>query len=186
MSFETIRVAADTDGIATITLNRPDKHHAMNAAMIAELTEAAAALGADARVQGNVYGGGLLRAHPFEIAAGAEARARGGEDDRAHGRVGAEGRGGVGQLGDHPGVHRVVLLGPVERDGGDAVGVGGEEDRLEAHGAVLASFGAAAMRTAMKASARSSAARSRPVSQPPAASMRASGTVETLPLAPGA
>ena len=51
MSFETIRVAADTDGIATITLNRPDKHHAMNAAMIAELTEAAAALGADARVR---------------------------------------------------------------------------------------------------------------------------------------
>ena len=51
MSFETIRVAADADGIATITLNRPDKHHAMNAAMIAELTEAAAALGADARVR---------------------------------------------------------------------------------------------------------------------------------------
>ena len=51
MSFETIRVAADTDGIATITLHRPDKHHAMNAAMIAELTEAAAALGADARVR---------------------------------------------------------------------------------------------------------------------------------------
>lgn len=51
MTPTTIRVATDADGIATVTLNRPDKHHAMNAAMIAELTEAAAALGADARVR---------------------------------------------------------------------------------------------------------------------------------------
>lgn len=51
MSFETIRVATDRDGIATVTLNRPDKHHAMNAAMIAELGQAAATLGADASVR---------------------------------------------------------------------------------------------------------------------------------------
>jgi methylglutaconyl-CoA hydratase len=49
--FETILVETDADGIATVTLNRPDKHHAMNAAMIAELTEAAATLGADAGVR---------------------------------------------------------------------------------------------------------------------------------------
>ena len=51
MSHETIRVAIDADGIATVTLDRPEKHHAMNAAMIAELTEAAANLGANANVR---------------------------------------------------------------------------------------------------------------------------------------
>ena len=49
--FETIRVDAGGDGIATVTLDRPDKHHAMNARMIAELTEAAASLAADATVR---------------------------------------------------------------------------------------------------------------------------------------
>ncbi len=51
MSRETIRVEIAADGIATVTLDRPGKHHAMNAAMIAELTEAAGALGADAAVR---------------------------------------------------------------------------------------------------------------------------------------
>ncbi len=51
MSYETILVETDPDGIATVTLNRPDKHHAMNAGMIAELTQAAARLGADAGVR---------------------------------------------------------------------------------------------------------------------------------------
>jgi len=49
--FETIRVATDADGIATLALDRPDKHHAMDGRMIAELTEAAAALGADPGVR---------------------------------------------------------------------------------------------------------------------------------------
>lgn len=48
---ETILIATDDEGIATVTLNRPDKHHAMNARMIAELTEAAATLGSDAGVR---------------------------------------------------------------------------------------------------------------------------------------
>ncbi|SMO44443.1 enoyl-CoA hydratase-related protein [Paracoccus laeviglucosivorans] len=48
---ETILIQTDNDGIATLTLNRPDKHHAMNARMIAELTEAAAQLGEDGNVR---------------------------------------------------------------------------------------------------------------------------------------
>ncbi|MEM6906226.1 MAG: crotonase/enoyl-CoA hydratase family protein, partial [Pseudomonadota bacterium] len=47
MSFETIRIETDSSGIATLTLDRPEKHNALSAAMIAELTEAAALLGAD-------------------------------------------------------------------------------------------------------------------------------------------
>lgn len=49
--MNTILIDTDADGIATLTLNRPDKHHAIDARMIAELTEAAAMLGADARVR---------------------------------------------------------------------------------------------------------------------------------------
>ncbi len=51
MSFETIRIDTDARGVATLTLAREEKHNAMNAAMIAELTEAAARLAADAAVR---------------------------------------------------------------------------------------------------------------------------------------
>lgn len=47
MSFETISVAIDPRGVATLLLNRPEKHNAMSAQMIAELTQAAADLGDD-------------------------------------------------------------------------------------------------------------------------------------------
>ena len=47
----TILIETDAEGIATLTLNRPDKHHAMDARMIAEMTEAAHGLGADADVR---------------------------------------------------------------------------------------------------------------------------------------
>ncbi|MFN3260710.1 MAG: crotonase/enoyl-CoA hydratase family protein [Pikeienuella sp.] len=51
MTFETIRLATDTRGVATLTLARPEKHNALSARMIAELSEAAAALAADRAVR---------------------------------------------------------------------------------------------------------------------------------------
>jgi methylglutaconyl-CoA hydratase len=49
--FETLSLVVDGRGVATLTLNRPEKHNAMSAAMIAELTEAARALAADDAVR---------------------------------------------------------------------------------------------------------------------------------------
>lgn len=40
-AYQTITLDVDERGIATITLNRPDKHNAINAQMISELTHAA-------------------------------------------------------------------------------------------------------------------------------------------------
>lgn len=48
---ETIRVTVDGQGVATLTLARAEKHNALSATMIAELTEAAAVLGADPAVR---------------------------------------------------------------------------------------------------------------------------------------
>ena len=48
---ETIRLATDARGVATLTLARPDKRNAMSAQMIAELHEAADALAADPAVR---------------------------------------------------------------------------------------------------------------------------------------
>ena len=49
--METIRIEADDRGEARLVLARPDKHNALSAQMIAELTQAAAELGADDRVR---------------------------------------------------------------------------------------------------------------------------------------
>jgi methylglutaconyl-CoA hydratase len=49
--FETITIQTDARGVATLTLNRPDKHNALSAQMIGEITQAAAVLGADAAVR---------------------------------------------------------------------------------------------------------------------------------------
>jgi len=48
---ETIRIATDARGVATLTLDRAEKHNALSAEMIGELTEAAANLGADPSVR---------------------------------------------------------------------------------------------------------------------------------------
>jgi len=48
---QTLKIETDARGVATLTLTRAEKHNAMNAAMMAELTEAAATLGADPAVR---------------------------------------------------------------------------------------------------------------------------------------
>jgi len=49
--FETITTETDERGVATLTLARAEKHNAMSALMLAELTQAAADLGADETVR---------------------------------------------------------------------------------------------------------------------------------------
>lgn len=49
--YETISVVTDARGVATLCLNRPEKHNAMSATMIAELTRAARDLGQDPAVR---------------------------------------------------------------------------------------------------------------------------------------
>ncbi len=41
MNFETIRIETDQNGTATLTLNQPDKHNALSANLISELSDAA-------------------------------------------------------------------------------------------------------------------------------------------------
>lgn len=49
--FETIRIETDARGVATLRLNRPERHNALSALMIDELTVATAALGRDTTVR---------------------------------------------------------------------------------------------------------------------------------------
>lgn len=48
---DTIRIDTDGRGVATLTLDRADKHNALSAVMLAELTQAAHDLGADGAVR---------------------------------------------------------------------------------------------------------------------------------------
>ncbi|WP_299742033.1 crotonase/enoyl-CoA hydratase family protein [uncultured Tateyamaria sp.] len=48
---DTLSITVDTRGVATLLLDRADKHNAMNAAMIADLHKAAKALGSDDAVR---------------------------------------------------------------------------------------------------------------------------------------
>lgn len=54
---ETLMISIDERGVARLTLARKDKHNAMSAQMIDELTEAASALGSDERVRAIVLAG---------------------------------------------------------------------------------------------------------------------------------
>ncbi|WP_353533985.1 crotonase/enoyl-CoA hydratase family protein [Cognatishimia sp. WU-CL00825] len=49
--YQTIRIEIDERGVATLTLDRAEKHNAMSALMMAELTNAAKALGKDTSVR---------------------------------------------------------------------------------------------------------------------------------------
>jgi len=49
--YKTIKVDMDARGVATLTLDRPDKHNAMSAQMLEDLTVAAQELGADDAVR---------------------------------------------------------------------------------------------------------------------------------------
>ncbi|MGZ2258321.1 crotonase/enoyl-CoA hydratase family protein [Roseobacter sp. A03A-229] len=49
--FETLELDMDARGVATLTLNRPEKHNAMSGQMLEELTQAAQRLGADDAVR---------------------------------------------------------------------------------------------------------------------------------------
>ncbi|MBP2234384.1 methylglutaconyl-CoA hydratase [Sinorhizobium kostiense] len=51
MTYDTIRHAVDARGVARLTLTRPERHNALSATMIHELTDAAARLGSDQRVR---------------------------------------------------------------------------------------------------------------------------------------
>lgn len=51
LNLETVIVTADERGVATLTLNRPQKHNALNAVLIADLRHAVEVLGADENVR---------------------------------------------------------------------------------------------------------------------------------------
>ena len=85
MSWETLTLTRDARGVATLTLNRPDKHNAMNAAMIDDLADVAATLGRDPAVRVVVLtgtgesfcAGGDLAWMQAQMAASADERAAG-------------------------------------------------------------------------------------------------------------
>lgn len=57
MDFETLKLDIDGRGVAALTLNRPERHNALNAVLIDELRRAAALLAGDDRVRVVLLGG---------------------------------------------------------------------------------------------------------------------------------
>ena len=57
MAYSTLLVEKRDDGIAVITVNRPDKLNALNAVVIGELDAAIAEVDADASVRGLIVTG---------------------------------------------------------------------------------------------------------------------------------
>jgi enoyl-CoA hydratase len=81
MSYSLISFDAGAGGVATITVNRPEKRNALNAALIGELGEAFARVAADAAVRGLILTGAgdkafVAGADIAEIAALSPAEAR--------------------------------------------------------------------------------------------------------------
>ncbi|MEE9426721.1 MAG: crotonase/enoyl-CoA hydratase family protein [Paracoccaceae bacterium] len=82
---KTIAISTDERGVATLTLNRPDKHNAMSGDLIADLADATAQLGADPTVRVVVLtgagksfcAGGDLNWMQAQMAADDETRATG-------------------------------------------------------------------------------------------------------------
>lgn len=82
--YETVEITTDPRGVATLLLNRPEKHNAMSAQMLADLTQAAADLGRDDSVRVVVLtgagksfcAGGDLAWMQEQMAADPETRAR--------------------------------------------------------------------------------------------------------------
>lgn len=83
MKYKTLMLRTDPRGVATLTLNRPDKRNAMSGAMIADLARAGAALARDASVRvvvltgagGTFCAGGDLRWMQAQISASGAERA---------------------------------------------------------------------------------------------------------------
>jgi methylglutaconyl-CoA hydratase len=57
MNYKTIKVSIDERGVATLLLNRPERHNAMNDQLIREVTEAAQALDQNEKVRAVVLTG---------------------------------------------------------------------------------------------------------------------------------
>lgn len=57
MNFQTIDLSTDPRGIATLTLNRPDKHNAMSSQMMADIRQACATVESDPAIRGVVLTG---------------------------------------------------------------------------------------------------------------------------------
>ena len=55
--YSTITLNTDQDGIANLMLNRPEKHNAMSAEMIAEITNIAKTLAADSSIRAVILSG---------------------------------------------------------------------------------------------------------------------------------
>ena len=83
-NYETISLSQDARGVASLTLNRPDKHNAMSALMISELTQAAQTLDQEKSIRAVVLqaegksfcAGGDLAWMQAQMAADPETRGR--------------------------------------------------------------------------------------------------------------
>jgi enoyl-CoA hydratase len=88
MTYSTLLFELAEDGIATVTVNRPDKLNALNATVISELAAAAARIAADAGVRGVI----LTGAGPKAFVAGADINELAAVDDTSGAELAARGQ----------------------------------------------------------------------------------------------